>query len=222
MFPITSFLGIITELNTSDVSQSMIFLGHPYPVQIQQIRSFRFTEGVTANRPLTHVPLSEADRQAARWAWQYIQRNWQPHTGFVNSVDQYPWTTWWDQGSAILGIHAAYQLGIISSAEFDQKITRFLTTLKTLPLPLQDSPISFTVQTQLKCGPVATVQRPRQEVAGLCSIWLDFCYLYIFFGLTTPASHSQSIPLFANGNCPNWNIKVGYKDVSSSQEEACN
>ncbi|WP_299407570.1 DUF3131 domain-containing protein [Acaryochloris sp. IP29b_bin.148] len=103
---------------------------------------------------MTNTPLSEADRQAAIWAWQYIQRNWQSPTGFVNSVEQYPWTTWWDQGSAILGIHAAYQLGIISSAEFDQKITRFLKTLETLPLPPTGLPNKFysTNSAQMRTG----------------------------------------------------------------------
>ena len=154
MFPIIRFLGIRTELNTSNVDQSMTFIGHPYPIQIQHIHSFQPTEGVIANRPLTHDLLSETDRQAAIWAWQYIQRNWQPNTGFVNSVEQYPWTTWWDQGSAVLGIHAAYQLGVISSVEFDQKITRFLKTLKTLPLPPTELPNKFysTDSAQMRTG----------------------------------------------------------------------
>lgn len=77
----------------------------------------------------------ESDRIAAKHAWQYFERNWNPQTGFVNSVDNYSWTTWWDQGSAILGIHAAYQLGLIEKEQFNRKIARLLQTLETLPLP---------------------------------------------------------------------------------------
>lgn len=78
---------------------------------------------------------SQAERIAAQRAWQYFDRNWNSETGFVNSVDNYPWTTWWDQGSAIMGIHAAYQLQLIDSNRFDRMISRLLQTLETLPLP---------------------------------------------------------------------------------------
>jgi hypothetical protein len=84
--------------------------------------------------------LSPADRIAAQRAWQYFDRNWNPKTGFVNSVDNYPWTTLWDQGSAILGIHAARQLGVIQPERFNSMINRLLQTLETLPLPATRMP----------------------------------------------------------------------------------
>ena len=71
---------------------------------------------------------------AAQTAWKFFQRSWNPSTGMVNAVEDYPWTTLWDQGSAILGIHAAQQLKIISSAEFDRYIAPLLKTLQILPL----------------------------------------------------------------------------------------
>jgi Protein of unknown function (DUF3131) len=82
----------------------------------------------------------EADKIAARRAWSYFERNWNPQTGFVNSVENYAWTTWWDQGSAILGIHAAYQLGLIDKAKFNRMSDRFLKTLENLPLPATGLP----------------------------------------------------------------------------------
>ena len=85
-------------------------------------------------------PLTQSDRIAAQQAWQYFDRNWNPQTGLVNSVNNYPWTTLWDQGSAILGIHAARQLGVIQPERFNSMINRLLQTLETLPLPATKLP----------------------------------------------------------------------------------
>ena len=75
------------------------------------------------------------DRAAARRAWAYFENNWNPDTGMVNAVDGLPWATWWDQGSALLGIHAARQLGLISETELNEKLSVLLRTLERLPLP---------------------------------------------------------------------------------------
>ncbi|WP_335120968.1 DUF3131 domain-containing protein [Nostoc sp.] len=77
----------------------------------------------------------EADQIAAGRAWKYFERNWNPQTGLVNSADNLPWTTWWDQGSALLGIHAAYQLGLLPQDIFQQRMNNLLQTLEKLPLP---------------------------------------------------------------------------------------
>ncbi|RCJ36463.1 hypothetical protein A6770_15620 [Nostoc minutum NIES-26] len=82
----------------------------------------------------------EADRIAAQRAWKYFERNWNPQTGLVNSVDNLPWTTWWDQGSALLGIHAAYQLGLLPKDTFQQRMNALLQTLEKLPLPATGLP----------------------------------------------------------------------------------
>jgi hypothetical protein len=88
----------------------------------------------------TPRPLTQKDTIAAQRAWQYFERNWNTQTGFVNSVDNYAWTTMWDQGSAILGIHAAKQLGLVSGDRFNRMINRLLQTLETLPLPATGLP----------------------------------------------------------------------------------
>ncbi len=46
-------------------------------------------------------PNQEFDLPAAQQAWQYFVTNWNEATGLVNAVENYPWTTLWDQGSAI-------------------------------------------------------------------------------------------------------------------------
>jgi Protein of unknown function (DUF3131) len=84
--------------------------------------------------PATVQPLSPDDRAAAKIAWKYFEHNWDQQTGLVHSVDRLPWTTIWDQGSALLGIHAARQLGLITPQRFQQRIGVTLSTLEKLPL----------------------------------------------------------------------------------------
>ncbi|MGB3200918.1 MAG: DUF3131 domain-containing protein [Nodosilinea sp.] len=79
--------------------------------------------------------LTAADQVTARRAWVYFERNWHPATGLIHSVDGYSWSTLWDQGSAILGLHAGRQLGLITEAQFRPRLERLLTTLETMPLP---------------------------------------------------------------------------------------
>ncbi|MEM9807479.1 MAG: DUF3131 domain-containing protein [Cyanobacteria bacterium P01_D01_bin.56] len=80
------------------------------------------------------------DRTAARRAWAYFDNNWNPRTGMINAVDGLTWTTWWDQGSAIFGLHAAHQLGILSTSNFTNRIQLLLNTLINLPLPETNLP----------------------------------------------------------------------------------
>ncbi len=94
----------------------------------------------TTAEPIALIPLDEADQQAAQMAWTYLDRNWNQNTGLVDAVEGYPWTTLWDQGSAIWGLHSAYQLGLLPQAKFEQRIDRLLSTLKALPLPATGLP----------------------------------------------------------------------------------
>ena len=91
----------------------------------------------TLPRPLL---IKDSNRIAAEIAWRYFERNWNPETGLVNSADSYPVATVWDQGSAILAIHAARQLGLIGSEGFNRRIDRLLQTLDTLPPPAAGLP----------------------------------------------------------------------------------
>jgi hypothetical protein len=85
--------------------------------------------------PQSKQSLKDLDGIAAKTAWKYFDRNLVKQTGLVNSSDQYNWTTWWDQGSAVMGIHAARQLGLISPDRFNQWAQTFLSTLEKMPLP---------------------------------------------------------------------------------------
>ncbi|PCH98601.1 MAG: hypothetical protein COB84_01575 [Rhodobacteraceae bacterium] len=81
-----------------------------------------------------HAPLSVADIEDARVAWQYFDRNYNSKTGLVNSVDGFPSTTIWDQASYLLGMISAYRIGVISEDVFDQRLAQVLATLNDLPL----------------------------------------------------------------------------------------
>ncbi|MEH2376490.1 DUF3131 domain-containing protein [Nostoc sp.] len=102
---------------------------------------------VTPEKPATPslktspLPLTQAaDQIAGGRAWKYFERNWNPQTGLVNSADNFPWTTWWDQGSALLGIHAARQLGLLPPDMFQKRMNTLLQTLEKLPLPATGLP----------------------------------------------------------------------------------
>jgi hypothetical protein len=78
--------------------------------------------------------LTESEFTNARIAWQYFVKNYQPKTGFVNAVADYPSTTMWDLGNYVMALNAARSLNIIDQVDFDYRLNRFLTTLDTLPL----------------------------------------------------------------------------------------
>ncbi|AFY72471.1 Protein of unknown function (DUF3131) [Synechococcus sp. PCC 7502] len=90
--------------------------------------------------PKKAIALIPEDQQIAKQAWKYFERNWNPQTGMVNAVDGYEWTTLWDQGSALMGLHAAMQLGVITPAVFNQRLTKFLNTLDKLTIPKRGLP----------------------------------------------------------------------------------
>ncbi len=102
-------------------------------------------DGVLVRRPpvvktpgIPTVPppreLTPEERQWAKVAWRYFQNNYQPHTGLVNSVDNYPASTLWDTASSLLGLIAAYRLELISQGEFDGRLSLALTSLAQIPL----------------------------------------------------------------------------------------
>lgn len=109
----------------------------PKPIAPPKQQTPEITPPELANPPrLT----KQADKIAALKAWKYFERNWNQQTGLVNCVDNFPWTTMWDQGSALLGIHAARQLGLITADRFDLRMNTMLQTLAKLPLPATKLP----------------------------------------------------------------------------------
>lgn len=78
--------------------------------------------------------LSAEDLVYARTAWAYFDRNYQPATGLIDSVQGFPAGTLWDQGSYLLGMIAARSLGLISQQTLDQRATALLTSFTRLAL----------------------------------------------------------------------------------------
>ena len=79
-------------------------------------------------------PLSAKEREWARVAWTYFSNNYQPATGLANSADQYPASTMWDTGSWLMALVSAQRLGLVGQAEFDDKMSRALASLASIPL----------------------------------------------------------------------------------------
>lgn len=78
--------------------------------------------------------LSRQDIRHAEIAWDYFEKNTQPETGLVNSVNNYPSTTIWDQASYLLGLISAHRIQLITTADFDTRMTKVLRSLADLPL----------------------------------------------------------------------------------------
>jgi len=66
---------------------------------------------------------------AARTAWAYVDGQYNPQTGLVNSVINYKYATVWDIGSTLLALYSANQLGLLPDADYDARMRRALQTL---------------------------------------------------------------------------------------------
>ena len=88
----------------------------------------------------TSADLNQRDLEIARIAWGYFDRNIQPDTGLVNSVDGYPSTTMWDTGSTLIAMISAGDLGLISDTDMHRHIGKLLHTLERLELFNEEAP----------------------------------------------------------------------------------
>lgn len=84
--------------------------------------------------------LCEADLQMARIAWTYFENNYNPETGLVNAVNNFPSTTMWDTGSALAATVAALDFGFIEKKEFDDRISAMLGSLARMKLFNDEAP----------------------------------------------------------------------------------
>ena len=80
------------------------------------------------------TPLEPIERKWAEIAWSYFENNYQPETGLVNSVDNYPSATLWDLGSYLLGMISAHRLNIIDDATFHTRTDKLLESLGKMEL----------------------------------------------------------------------------------------
>lgn len=91
----------------------------------------------SAMLPSTSFRMAEEDSvydSAARLAWRYVDSQYQPATGLVNSVVNYPFATVWDIGSALAAMYSAHGLGLLSTEEYERRTIRALETLERLAL----------------------------------------------------------------------------------------
>ena len=73
-------------------------------------------------------------RDIARSSWSYLDRYYQPATGFVNATPDWFNTTLWDLGGQLLATHAAKELGLLSKDEYEKRTNRTLATLESVKL----------------------------------------------------------------------------------------
>lgn len=87
---------------------------------------------------VVRTPLTPAERafyrEAARLAWQYMERYYQPLTGLVNATPEWPYTTIWDIGGQLLAFQAAKELQLLDAEEYDRRMGTALATLERVPL----------------------------------------------------------------------------------------
>src|SRR5688572_1083867 len=69
---------------------------------------------------------------AARIAWQFIERKSEPATGLAWAHNTFQYITVWDMGSLLAAVYAAHELGIISDAVFHARVERLLETFRTM------------------------------------------------------------------------------------------
>ena len=95
-------------------------------------------------------------RDAAHAAWQFANRNYQPATGLIKPFDSYAIGTIWDLASGLAALFCAHELGLLTAADYNTRMTRALATLDTLPL-FQD--LSFNKEYAFESGQLIGITR---------------------------------------------------------------
>lgn len=79
------------------------------------------------------TPAALGDRElydsAARTAFAYVEANYNAQTGWINSVEGYPFATVWDIGSGLIALYCADQLDLLDGDEYDRRMRRALQSL---------------------------------------------------------------------------------------------
>jgi hypothetical protein len=93
-----------------------------------------------------------------------MQRHFQPSTGFIGPVGQYPYTTVWDIGSSLAALYCGHELQLLGDAEYDRRLRRALETLKKIQL---FDGIAFNKSYNVRTGAMASHDgRPSKRGAG--------------------------------------------------------
>ena len=78
--------------------------------------------------------LSEEEMLWANVAWKYMNNNYNPATGLINATDKYQVSTMWDAADTISATHAAFQLGLIDTKLFDERISTLLGFINNMAM----------------------------------------------------------------------------------------
>lgn len=94
------------------------------------------TVKASADLPQLQTPraLSDTEKEWARIAWTYFERNLDARTGLVGSVAGFQGTTMWDTASYLLALISAERLALVARDTFDDRLTRALSSLARMPL----------------------------------------------------------------------------------------
>jgi hypothetical protein len=115
-------------------------------------------------------------RDAAQTAWLYFEQNYQPATGWFESVKGYSYTTMWDLAGGIAAVACAEQLGVISPQRAGELLAPSLRTLAKLRLYNAELPNrEYNTATAAISGPKATLAKGTGWSAldlGRLLIWL--------------------------------------------------
>jgi hypothetical protein len=71
---------------------------------------------------------------AARIAWAFVDRNYQPATGLARAHDTYQYVTLWDIASGLAATYSAHELGLVSDPIYNLRMQRALNTLSQADL----------------------------------------------------------------------------------------
>lgn len=97
-------------------------------------KEIKITKHETYPLNLSHSKLTPQEIQYANVAWKYFENNYQAKTGMVNGSDRIAAFSVADLGSYLMGMVSAYELNIIDSAEFDNRLKKAISTINNLPL----------------------------------------------------------------------------------------
>jgi hypothetical protein len=78
--------------------------------------------------------LSNTELRYAATAWKYFANNCNPSTGMVSKTDHGNFFTLSDLGDYLMALTSAYEMNVVDSNEFNNRMTKALLTLKKLPL----------------------------------------------------------------------------------------
>lgn len=111
----------------------LVFMLETAQFELKTPNQVGITQSANIPQPL-HGELTEEEKQWAKIAWTYFQKNYQPETGLVDSVEKYPVSTMWDTASYLMALISAHRLDIIDTKEFEEKLGKVLQTLAKLTL----------------------------------------------------------------------------------------